>query len=524
MSILKTDRFEIRQFQQDIINEVVNSGKSIGLVLPTATGKTPMAIWVADHYYQQGKVLFLVPNTQLGQQHYQSVLAFTTLTENEVGWMSGAISAEKRQVLWPKYSFVIATPQTVWNDIQSGIWRLDDYSLIIFDEMHLAGDNYDYVFIADLAKTKGIVRLGLTASPGGAETKIHRIQASLGVEQWIVRTEFDSALKKYTFPKIEKTMKIELTDDQRRYVTLIEKRLEEIFLELAGKQIVSLPLRILSIKDLEKASAKVNPVHSAQRDGSNNHHLFSLVTEYFKLRYLYTLIVTENLEAAWHYLQELRHEAWPHLVRKPSKAKSPPRRVKSSHRICMNDDLVPIWREIKAKALAGKDDHPKLMALLTLLKGFQSQNRRAIVFCNDKNAQSGILKAIDRDTVLAGQARMIFSKSTKQGKQENASLIDRFVRGEYRVLISTSILEAGVHLPEVDVVVNYSIPLEENTMIQRRGRVGRTKIGYIYYLAMDHELDNTLLYSNFAKVTRMQALLSPASGEQFSGAKQIELL
>jgi ERCC4-related helicase len=78
-------------------------------------------------------------------------------------------------------------------------------------------------------------------------------------------------------------------------------------------------------------------------------------------------------------------------------------------------------------------------------------------------------------------------------------------------------------LPEVDVIVNYSVPLDENTMLQRRGRVGRSKVGYIHYLMSDYAFDTALFYSNLARARQMRRVLEakdrgerlPIQGELF---------
>jgi len=59
------------------------------------------------------------------------------------------------------------------NDLKSGLLRLDDVSLIVFDEAHRARGNYAYVGIAAYyfrQRRKPLV-LGLTASRAVAKRK-----------------------------------------------------------------------------------------------------------------------------------------------------------------------------------------------------------------------------------------------------------------------------------------------------------------------------------------------------------------
>ena len=52
-----------------------------------------------------------------------------------------------------------------------------------------------------------------------------------------------------------------------------------------------------------------------------------------------------------------------------------------------------------------------------------------------------------------------------------------FRKGEFNVLVSSSIGEEGLHVPDVDLVVFYEAVPSEIRYIQRRGRTGRTTPG-----------------------------------------------
>ncbi len=524
MTILSPDKFELREFQQAIIKQITENEKSVGLVLPTAAGKTLIAISVADHYYSKGKILFLVPNTQLGNQHLQSVFAFTNLTARDAVWLSGAIKKEKRPEYWMTRKFFIATPQTAWNDINNGTLDLSKFSLIIFDEMHLAGDEYDYVNLARRAKEFNIVRLGLTASPGGNLVKIERIQHNLGLDEWCIRVDYDAELKKFSYPKVERRELLDLTPDQKRYEMAIMEYLNELFIKFMKVGALRSPVRLLSEKELEILANRFNPRRKSGYDQLTASHHFSLVAEYYKLRYLLSLILTTNYYSAWEYLMVLRKEGWPTKPKPKADGTIPEKKkpVQASRRLCQVPKLKPVWLEIKAMVTAGHDYHPKLEALLQLMVKASEKNAQAIIFCNDRKGQAGIMDYVTRNnSVIASKTAMINSESTKRGRAKNQETLTKFTAKEIEFLISTSILEAGVHLPEVDYVVNYSIPLEENTTIQRRGRVGRTKIGHIYYLAVRYPMDLSLLFANAAKITRMQKTLR---NEKLTSEKQLVLV
>ena len=65
----------------------------------------------------------------------------------------------------------------------------------------------------------------------------------------------------------------------------------------------------------------------------------------------------------------------------------------------------------------------------------------------------------------------------------------RFEKGEYDLLLSTSIIESGIHLPNVNtIIVENSDNFGMADLHQLRGRVGRgKKLGYCYFLVKDKE-------------------------------------
>jgi Fanconi anemia group M protein len=86
--------------------------------------------------------------------------------------------------------------------LKSGLLRLDDASLIIFDEAHRARGNYAYVGIATyyFRQCRKPLVLGLTASPGGSEEKIAEVCENLGITAIEHRTDEDKDVKPYIQP------------------------------------------------------------------------------------------------------------------------------------------------------------------------------------------------------------------------------------------------------------------------------------------------------------------------------------
>jgi len=51
--------------------------------------------------------------------------------------------------------------------------------------------------------------------------------------------------------------------------------------------------------------------------------------------------------------------------------------------------------------------------------------------------------------------------------------MDKFRKGEHRVLIATNIVARGIDVQNVSLVINYDIPKSPETYLHRIGRSGR---------------------------------------------------
>ena len=105
-----------------------------------------------------------------------------------------------------------------------------------------------------------------------------------------------------------------------------------------------------------------------------------------------------------------------------------------------------------------------------------------------------------------GQADREGSKGMDQQLQTRTH--EEFRNGEFRVLVSSSIGEEGLHVPDVDLVVFYEAVPSEIRYIQRRGRTGRTTEGRVVILLAEGTVDESYYYSTLMKESRMRELVS----------------
>jgi len=145
--------------------------------------------------------MFLAPTKPLCEQHHNTLLGLLRLEPNEILLLTGAVGKKKRMMLENEAKVIVATPQTIANDLKHALLSLDDFGVIVFDECHRAVGKYAYTYIANEAEQKGVQIVGLTASPGGKPEKIKELIDTLKIENIEVRISTDEDVVQYVMPK-----------------------------------------------------------------------------------------------------------------------------------------------------------------------------------------------------------------------------------------------------------------------------------------------------------------------------------
>ena len=116
--------------------------------------------------------------------------------------------------------------------------------------------------------------------------------------------------------------------------------------------------------------------------------------------------------------------------------------------------------------------------------------KRVMVFCNTKYNTG----------MLANQlARLHFNVDCLHGdlsQAERNRIMQRFKAGEINVLVATDVAARGIDVSDVDAVINYDVPEENEHYTHRIGRTGRAKregASYLFYIKDDQKRVDTLL-------------------------------
>jgi len=109
------------------------------------------------------------------------------------------------------------------------------------------------------------------------------------------------------------------------------------------------------------------------------------------------------------------------------------------------------------------DDRDRSPVLLRLVQGAE----KALIFVRTKATAESLSESLTEAGVPAARLHGDLNQS-----QRNRNL-ERFVRGQVRVLVATDVAARGIHVDDVALVIQLDPPLEYKTYLHRAGRTGR---------------------------------------------------
>lgn len=107
----------------------------------------------------------------------------------------------------------------------------------------------------------------------------------------------------------------------------------------------------------------------------------------------------------------------------------------------------------------------KSETLMRLIQVYQPQ--KAIVFCNTKKRVDDLIEVLKQNHFKAEALH----GDIKQTMRER--IMKRMRNGEFQILVATDVVARGIDIQDVEFVLNYDVPQEEEYYVHRIGRTGR---------------------------------------------------
>jgi len=139
-------------------------------------------------------------------------------------------------------------------------------------------------------------------------------------------------------------------------------------------------------------------------------------------------------------------------------------------------NIVP---DLKIKRVVSEAED-KLETLFSLI--CKIGNRSTLVFCNHRDA-------VDRISGVLWDMQLghgVFHGGMEQEDREKALM--KFRNGSYRILITTDLASRGLDIPEIESVIHYQLPHNEEAFLHRNGRTARMNAqGTAYVILTEDE-------------------------------------
>ena len=480
-----------RREYQIRISEKASKANTL-VVLPTGLGKTVIAILVAERRLSELRdvaVVVLAPTRPLVIQHYKAFQEY--FTASSCNHMTGQITAEKRQKIWSASSFIFATPQVIANDVKAKRYTLSKVGLLVFDEAHRCVKDYDYTKLASHYQqtAEHPLILGLTASPGGDSKRVEEICRNLYIKHVEARTEQDDDVRPYVQSISTEWIHVQLPEDYREVSRLLRTVYEEKLNKLKSMKVLP-NIQVIPKKLLLDLRLQLVARLKQNRSG----YIFAALTlqaQSISLLHAIELLETQGVGNLRSYLARMKQ--------------NPKRTIQG----LLRDERIQRAVELSSTVTT---PHPKLDKVSQLVLNEIARNpaARIIIFTQYRDTVDQIVTKLQNEGIrpvrFVGQTtRDETSKGLTQDEQ--VKILKEFSLGTYNVLVTTSIGEEGLHVPDVDYVIFFEpIPSEIRT-IQRRGRTGRTRVGKVTTLMVENTVDEAYYWSSFRKERRMRTIL-----------------
>ncbi|MFB6166311.1 MAG: DEAD/DEAH box helicase, partial [Haloarculaceae archaeon] len=360
-----------------------------------------------------------------------------------------------------------------------------------FDECHRASGDYAYNYIAERYHDDAEHPLvtGMSASPGGDAEAIREVCANLGIREVEVMTEDDADVAQFTHDTDVEWQRVQLPDEVIEIRDALQAVISDRLEKLKQLGVTEKTSPDLSEKELVRIQGKLREL--MDNDQSEGYKGMSLHAEIRKLNAAVTYVETQSVESLRRYFERLQSAA------RSSGASKADQRLVSDPKV----------REAMRRAEDYDDLHPKFRQTRILLAETLGLNggERVIVFTESRDTAETLVEFLGEHFTtrkFVGQSDTEGSEGMTQTEQE--ATLEQFRAGEFEVLVSTSVAEEGLDVPEVDLVLFYEPVPTAIRSIQRKGRTGRQTEGKVVVLLAENTRDEAYFWKSRNNEKRME--------------------
>jgi ATP-dependent DNA helicase MPH1 len=518
------NRGPIRDYQYTIVRNALFN--NLLVALPTGLGKTFIAATVMLNYFRwtkEAQIVFVAPTKPLVAQQVDACFTIVGLPRSATTMLTGEQAPAIRAKEWETKRVFFMTPQTILNDLSSGIADPKKIVLLVVDEAHRATGEYAYVKVVQFIRrfSKSFRVLALTATPGSTVEAVQEVIDGLEISKVEIRTEDSIDIQQFVHQRSIDQVILDPSDEIIMVKELLAKALQPLVNLLCSQNAYynkdPMSLTPYGLVQARKAWSSSNAGRTASMGLKGM--MSSLFAVLASIAHAIKLLNFHGIRPFYDTVHDFRQGT---DGNKGSKYK---KQIIDHADFNTMMDRLKLW--LSKPDFVG---HPKITYLCdTILNHFldagdgkrdnesQRSETRVIVFSEYRDSAEDIVRVLNRHrplikaSVFLGQADSKRSEGMNQAKQ--LETIQKFKNGEFNVIVATSIGEEGLDIGQVDLIVCYDASSSPIRMLQRMGRTGRKRAGKIVLLLMRGKEED-----NFAKAKdnyeQMQKMI--ANGDRFN--------
>ena len=443
--------------------------------------------------HQNGKVVLLAPTKPLVLQHAEFFREHFPDKKVISSVLTGESPPSVRVADFERSQLIFATPEVIRNDVLSERYSLSEVCLIVFDEAHRCVRDYAYSEVAENYKRQASnpLILGLTASPSARKERVQEICDKLAITNVEMRTEEDEDVVQYVNDVTINWERVPLPPAYKDISRILRGAMEERTEKLRAMH--QLPTGVRANKRmLLELGEKLRK--SLRRGGSGAlYGAVILQAQAMSLSHAIDVLETQGLHNLTRYLAKLETAS-----------------SKSGKSLSRDPNIL----EARRLAFSMEErEHPKQKKLRELVEAEMKANKdsKIIVFTQYRDTVETLVERLNKlDGVSAvrfvGQATRD-TDDVGLSQNEQMSILEDFRQGRHNLLVTTSIGEEGLHVPDVDHVIFYEAVPSEIRLIQRRGRTGRTRQGKMTVLMSEGTIDEAYYWTSQKREQQMHRFL-----------------
>ncbi|CAG5115396.1 unnamed protein product, partial [Candidula unifasciata] len=514
---------KLREYQKELAENAVK-GRNTIICAPTGSGKTRVATYIILNHLQkraeneERKIAFLARTVPLVMQQYKGLKKYLP-KKFEVTHLTGdSEDSMHLHFLLKDIDVIVMTPRILENHLKKNcLPHLGIFSMLVFDECHHTrkGEPYNTLMYSYL-KTKKLIS---EAKENGEVTDIKLPQivgltASISVEKAVQEDEAVNCILEVCGNLDAESISCVVKNEEELKMTVpvpTEKliKLREIEQDEAVKKIIKLMNKLeeavhhhvkeINNDELKTLLKKIPSNKKSQLYGQwtvkirNMARAFPRQENRETISPVRALIIIADYLSAYNNALELHDLVLlEHVLSYLDKCFSEfsQNENRSSNENFYFEDFAELKNLMKTRK---GTENPNLTRLKeTLLKYLIESGDRCIIFVRTRALTEALASWLNscsdaklRDlkaTVFTGTAASVDQGGMTTAEQDE--VIQRFQSGDVRLLVSTSVGEEGIDIPECNLVIKYNHVGNEVTTVQTRGR-SRKKGGMSILLAMD---------------------------------------